>query len=253
MKISVVIPNFNDLRIRRAIASVRQQRYVEYELIVIDGGSTNEELLRYYRECGADRLVIEKDEGIFHALNKGVALASGQVVFLMGSDDFLSDDQVFGDVAAAFTSDSQLDGVCIGCEFVNASGAVIRTWYPRRVTSAAIRRGFLPPHFSLFLRRELYDLVGGFQYAEFRNVACDILWLLDLAIEKPDLRVRVLPNHHLNMEYGGASTGSLSAVLRQFRVVHQYARRQAAHLPLWFLYSPLRTLSKLSQFRLFRH
>jgi len=124
-----------------------------------------------------------------------------------------------------------------------------RTWYPLRVTSQRIRWGILPPHFSLFLRRELYQLVGDFRYREHRNVACDILWLLDLAIKKPGVRIKVLPNHHLRMEYGGASTGSLNAVREQFLVVHRYARANARHLRFWFLYSPLRTLSKVFQFR----
>jgi glycosyltransferase len=155
-------------------------------------------------------------------------------------------------VIEAMTADASLDGVCIGCEFVNAAGRVIRTWYPARVSAARIKRGILPPHFSLFLKRELYALVGEFKYKEHRNVACDILWLLDLAIRKRDLRIKVLREHHLRMEYGGASTGSLSAIINQFRVVHRYAKANSRHLTFWYLYSPLRTLSKLFQFKVFR-
>lgn len=252
MKISVVIPNFNDLRIRRALDSVLAQSHTNREVLVIDGGSTNPELLEYYRTCGADRVVIEKDGGIFDALNKGVRLATGDVIYLMGSDDELSDPGTFADVAAMLDGDPSLDGVCIGCEFVNAEGKVIRTWYPRAVTVGRMRRGVLPPHFSLFLKRGLYDIAGEFKYREYANVACDSLWLLDLALAKPDLRIAVRHDHHLKMEYGGSSTGSLSAVLRQFRVVHAYARTRAADLPYWFLYSPWRTLSKVTQFKLFR-
>jgi len=252
MKISVVVPNFNDLRIRRALESIQRQSYTNLELLVIDGGSTNKELLSFYTKCRADVVVIEKDGGIFDALNKGVARASGDLIYLMGADDQLSDVHVFEDVVAALQRTPALDGICIGCEFVNRAGQVIRTWYPPSVSAGRMRWGILPPHFSLFLRKELYDLVGAFQYKEYRNIACDVLWLMDLAILKPELRIAVMPQHHLRMEYGGASTGSLTAVWNQFRVVHRYARLKSRHLGLWFLYSPVRTLSKVLQFKLVR-
>lgn len=251
MKISVVIPNFNDLRIRRAVESVRKQSYRDFELLVIDGGSTNDMLLDFYGTCGADHLVIEKDGGIFDAINKGVRLASGDVIYLMGADDELSDANVFRDVADALQRDDSLDGVCLGCEFVDPSGRVIRSWYPRKVTAARIKRGILPPHFSLFLKRDLYSLVGEMKFREYNNVACDVIWLLDLALLKSDLRIEVMENHCLRMEYGGASTGSFSAVGRQFKVVWKYARKNAGHLKQWYLYSPVRTFSKVFQFRFF--
>jgi glycosyltransferase len=252
MKLSVVIPNYNDLRIRRAVASVQRQTHPDRELLIIDGGSSNPELLAYYDSCGADRVVREKDGGIFDALNKGLRLATGDVVYLMGSDDELSDEHVFADVARRLADEPRTDGICIGCEFVNSAGEIVRSWYPREVSADLIKRGLLPPHFSLFLRRELYDLVGEFRFSEVGNVACDSVWLLDLAIRKPDLRIPVMNEHHLRMEYGGASTRSLGAIWRQFRVVHRNARRNAAHLPFWYFYSALKTLSKVRQLRLFR-
>jgi glycosyltransferase involved in cell wall biosynthesis len=249
VKISVVIPNFNDLRIKRAIDSVTRQTHRDYELLVIDGGSRNKELLDYYKNCGADKVVVERDGGIFDAINKGVRLSTGDIIYLMGSDDELSDTGVFADVVRTLSGDSGLDGVCVGCEFVDSSGRVIRSWYPTRVTAARIKRGILPPHFSLFLKKELYSLVGEMKFREYNNVACDVIWLLDLALLKSDLRIKVLNNHCLRMEYGGASTGSFGAVARQFRVVWRYAKKNARHLNQWYLYSPVRTFSKVFQFR----
>jgi len=249
MKISVIIPNFNDLRIKRAIDSVKQQTYKNIELIVVDGNSSNEDLLTYYKECSADKVVIEKDNGIFDALNKGLKLATGEIIYLLGSDDKLSGPGVVQDVVDKFSRQSGIDGVCIGCEFINVEGKVIRTWYPISVSSTRIKWGIFPPHFSLFLKRNLYDLVGEFKYKEFNNIACDTVWLLDLAVKKADLNIPVLNRHHLKMEYGGASTGSAGAVSRQFKVVANYAKRNATNLPVWFLLSPIRTFSKVFQFK----
>jgi glycosyltransferase involved in cell wall biosynthesis len=251
MKISVVIPNFNDIRIKRSLDSLYVQTYQNFEIIVIDGGSTNSNLLDIYKHNKIDQLCIEKDEGIFDALNKGVAKASGEIIYLMGSDDYLSDPFVFEDVIEKFKLKPALNGVCIGCEFVNAGGKIIRSWKPKNITSAKIKYGIFPPHFSLFLKKDIYNKVGEFQYKEYKNVACDIFWLLDMSILIPDIAIEVIDNHHLFMQYGGSSTGSYKAVVKQFKLVHKYSRLKSTHLPVWFLLSPIRTFSKITQFKIF--
>jgi glycosyltransferase involved in cell wall biosynthesis len=251
MKISVVIPNFNDIRIKRSLDSLYAQTYTNFEIIVIDGGSSNSILHEIYKNNKIDQLYIEKDEGIFDALNKGVRKANGDIIYLMGSDDYLSDPFVFEDVIDKFSTKQTLNGVCIGCEFVNSRSKVIRSWKPKKITSSKIKTGIFPPHFSLFLKNDIYKKVGEFQYKDFKNVACDIFWLLDMSILIPDIIIEVIDKHHLFMEYGGSSTGSYKAVINQFKLVHKYARLKSKHLPFWFLLSPIRTFSKITQFKIF--
>lgn len=251
MKISVVIPNFNDIRIKRSLDSLYAQTYKNFEIIVIDGGSSNSMLHDIYKNNKIDQLCIEKDEGIFDALNKGVRKANGDIIYLMGSDDYLSDPFVFEDVIEKFNQKQTLNGVCIGCEFVNSKSKVIRSWKPKNISSSKIKLGIFPPHFSLFLKKDIYKKVGEFQYKEFKNVACDIFWLLDMSILMPEIAIEVIDNHHLFMEYGGSSTGSYKAVINQFKIVHKYSRLKSKHLPIWFLLSPIRTFSKITQFKIF--
>jgi glycosyltransferase len=246
MKISVVIPNFNDLRIKRTLTSIYSQTYKNFETIVVDGLSNNKPILDIYHNYDIDILIHEKDNGIFDALNKGVNKATGDLLYLMGADDVLSDETVFEKVNQAFITDRQLDGVCIGCEFVNANGQVIRKWHPRTVSSKKILLGIYPPHFSLFLKKELYWLVGRFEYESTKNIATDTVWLLDLALKKPDLDIQVISDVHLKMEYGGASTGSINRIIKQFIIVHRYAKQKK--LPFWFMHSFIKTLSKVFQF-----
>jgi glycosyltransferase len=241
VKISVIIPNFSDLRIDRAIESVRAQSFPDIELIVIHGGPFSQAFEDIYARHRVDRLIRERDQGIFDALNKGLAAASGDVIYLMGADDRLSDREVFSSVFDRLQ-------ICIGCVFVRDDDRVIRRWFPRSISIARMRRGILPPHFSLFLRRSLYDLVGPFKYKETSNVATDTVWLMDAAMAKAELRIPVLLEHHLIMGYGGASTGSWRAVWCQFRTVHQYAGLHRDRLPWWFLFSIVRSSSKLTQF-----
>jgi len=248
MMISVIIPNFNDLRIIRTFNSIFNQTYQDFEIIVVDGGSTNSELLTTYKNYPINTLIHEKDEGIFDALNKGIKLAKGEIIYLIGSDDYLSSNFVFELIIGDFAKNISLDGVCIGCEFINSKGFVIRKWYPNSISSKKIKMGIFPPHFSLFLKRELYDLVGEFKYLEYKNIACDIIWLLDLAMLKPNLVIKVEKVQKLFMEYGGASTGSLSSVVNQFVTVHRYAKKCSSKLPYWFSLSIIRTVSKVFQF-----
>jgi glycosyltransferase involved in cell wall biosynthesis len=245
MKISVIIPNYNDLRIKRSIRSVQNQTYTNFELIIIDGGSKNEELLNFYQTLSC-KVIIEKDNGIFDALNKGVSMATGDVIYLMGSDDILSSNDIFENVIHSF--DETIDGVCIGCEFFNNNGEIIRKWYPQKVTSKRILNGIMPPHFSLFMRRKIYDKVGLFRFKEDKSIACDTKWLIDLAILVPGLKVKVHSSSCLYMQYGGDSTQSLSRVFKQFLIIHTYAIKQ--NIPSkWFL-SLIRTSSKFFQFQL---
>ncbi len=250
MLISVIIPNYNDVRIDRTLTSLKNQTNQNFEIIVIDGGSNKNEVLEIYSKHKIDALLIEKDNGIFDALNKGVKLAKGQLIYLMGSDDFLPSIYTFQNVIECMNT-TNADGVCIGCEFINSTGKVIRTWYPKSITSKKIKLGIFPPHFSLFLKKDIYDKVGEFQYKEFKNVACDIYWLLDYAILCPDLKITINAKDHLKMEYGGSSTGSYKAVLKQFILVYKYAKRKSKDLPLWFILSPIRTFSKIFQFKIF--
>jgi glycosyltransferase involved in cell wall biosynthesis len=250
MKISVVIPNYNDIRIERALDSVFAQTYKNFETIVVDGMSTNALVPAIYKKFAIDRLICEKDRGIFDALNKGIRQATGDVIYLMGADDCLSESTVFEQIRHAFDDKPSLDGVCVGCEFVNAKGQVLRTWYPRSVSTHKIKKGIYPPHFSLFLRKELYQLVGQFKFEETKNVATDIVWLLDLALLGPALQIEVIHDVHLKMEYGGASTGSVRSIIRQFLVVHRYAKQK--RLTWWLLHSFVRSASKIFQFKKIR-
>lgn len=249
MKISVIIPNFNDLRIKRAIDSVYAQSYKNFELIVVDGFSTNDTLLDIYKQYNFDKFIYEKDQGIFDALNKGIRAAAGDVVYLMGSDDRLPDSNTFLEIISRFERGDHLDGISIGCEFCNAKGRIIRKWYPNSVSSSKIKRGILPPHFSLFLRKELYEDVGFFKHDEFGNIACDSIWLIDLAIKKPDFNIDVISDKSLIMEYGGSSTRSIKGTFEQFLVIRRYVKK--LNLGTSYLLPFIKASSKIFQLRPF--
>lgn len=248
-KISVIIPNFNDNRVERSINSVISQSYTDIEIIVVEGCMQNTETKMIYQKYEKNILLVnEKDNGIFDALNKGISKATGNIIYLMGADDFLSNSLVFGKIMNYFEKNDNLNGVSIGCKFIKKD-RVIREWYPNEISSQRMLLGYFPPHFSLFLKTELYNEVGLFDYKKTNNVATDILWMIDLAIKKPSINIIVDNELYLNMEYGGASTGSLKAVVNQFLVVFKYTYENK--IWSWPFLSFNRTFSKIFQFKLF--
>jgi len=248
MKFSIIIPNFNDKRIKATLESVFCQSYTNFEVIVVEGCVENNNTKSIYEDYDIC-LIHDKDNGIFDALNKGIKKSEGDIIYLMGSDDYLSDPEVLKSVSKKIKNDDKIDGVCIGCEFANADNKIIRKWYPSNISSKKMMLGILPPHFSLFLKREVYDLNGLFDQSFSHTLAVDILWMLDLAMKKQNLKIQTLSNHHLVMGYGGTSTGSFSTVIKQFRIVHNYAKKKK--MRYWPFISIVRTSSKLAQFRPF--
>ena len=244
MKISVIVPNFNDRRIIRTISSIENQSYTNFEIIVIDGGSNDPILLNYYKKF-THNVFIEKDKGIFDAFNKGVIKASGDLIYIIGSDDFLSSNKVFELVINKIKPIN--DGVSIGCEFFNEKGMIVRKWYPKSITSTKILYGLMPPHLGLFLRKKLYEEVGLFEIIKDKSKASDTKWLIDLALIKPKLSIPVINDVCIYMQNGGESTGTLKGIIEQFLVVHNYAVQRKT--PFRYTLSLIKSFSKLFQIK----
>ena len=158
MKISVVIPNFNDSRIERTLESIVNQSYKNLEIIIVEGceNNTNTRAIYENKSKYISRLIHEKDRGIFDALNKGIKNSTGDIIFLIGSDDKLGDENCFSAVSEYYQRFPNADGFCIGCKFVNSDGKIIRDWRVGKISSSKIKWGLMPPHFSLFLKRKIF-------------------------------------------------------------------------------------------------
>lgn len=247
--ITVIIPNYNDNRISKAISSILASD-AEIEVIIVDGKSSNQDLLDYYDSIEDARVVRLKynDKGIFDAINHGVENSSGSIIYLQGSDDFISHPEIFQDVLKVIGSDERLHGYCMGCKFVDQHGKVKRRWFPKAVTSRSIKAGILPPHFSLFLRRKIYDVVGPFEAEARDDLALDSLWLVKMGVLFKDLNIYVDDKRWLNMGLGGLSTGSYRRIIDQniklYRMLHRASWRPAG----WQLIPIVKVFSKVFQF-----
>ena len=242
MKLSIVLPVFNDVRVGRALDSILSQEHDhELELIVIDAGSTDGtlEVLERYRER-ISVLVSEPDEGIYDGMNKGVGLATGDVVGILNSDDRYSDSQALRYVMDAFGSDEV--EACYGdMVYRNEAGETVRYW--ESGDRRDWRLGWMPPHPTFFVRRRIYEEYGGFNL-EF-PIAADYELMLRLFVRQR-ISVRYIDRVLVRMALGGESNGSVSNIIRANAEVARAWRRN--DLRGGFLVPVLKPASKIFQF-----
>jgi len=225
MKISIVTAVYNRERtIKDAILSVQSQRYQNVEHVIQDGGSTDDTLqIIRDNKIAVAHLVSESDRGIYDAINKGIGRTSGDVIGLMHSDDFFAHDKILGQVAMAF-DDQSVDGVYGDLHYVSAVNTqkIIRHWKSGNYRKALLRRGWMPPHPTLYLRRRVFEEWGcydpSFKVSADYDAMLRYLW-------KGNIKLVYLPEVMVKMRVGGESNRTLKLILQKTREDYKALRR----------------------------
>lgn len=225
MKISIVTAVFNRAgTIADALRSVESQKHLNVEHIIQDGGSTDGtlDLIGHFGASSA-QLVSEPDTGIYDAINRGIRRASGDIVGLMHSDDFFANDEVLERIAGAF-NDPVVDGVYGDLDYVSASdtGKIVRRWRSGPYRPELLKRGWMAPHPTLYLRREVFDRWG--LYDTSMSIAADYEAMLRYLV-KGKIRLAYIPEVLVKMRVGGESNRSLSRILQKSREDYTALRR----------------------------
>jgi glycosyltransferase involved in cell wall biosynthesis len=246
-KISIITAVYNNAAtIASSLESTILQRHPHVELIVIDGGSTDGtlEAVAPYR----DRIsvfVSEPDRGIYDALNKGLQLATGDVVGFLHSDDVFADDESLSRVAEAMR-DGSVDACYGDLNYVrkDGSGQIVRSWKSGSHSVAKVRRGWMPPHPTLYVRRPIYSGLGGFDISY--RISADYDWMLRFMGNARNMAY--IPSVQVNMRVGGASNRSLENIARKSREDFRALRQNGFGLATASLALAGKNLSKLPQF-----
>lgn len=217
MRISVITAVFNRANtIGAAIASVQAQTHVNVEHVIQDGGSTDGtlEIVRSAADVAAT-IVSAKDHGIYDAINRGILRATGDVIGLMHSDDLFAHADVLTKVAAAFET-AEVDGVYGDLQYVatDEPTRVIRYWQSGEYHTALLRRGWMPPHPTLYLRREVFERFG--LYDTSFQIAADYDAMLRYLVTG-QIRLAYIPEVLVKMRMGGESNRSLGRILLKSR------------------------------------
>ena len=236
MKISIITVCFNSAKtIRDTIASVFAQDHPDIEYIVIDGGSTDGTLaiIDEYRARIA-LVVSESDKGLYDAMNKGIAAATGEVVGILNSDDFYESTDVLSCIANAFSANPKKDIVFGDIVFVRPDKLekVVRRYAAGHFRPWKLRFGWMPPHPGTFIRRHLYQKVGSYKLNY--KIAADF-----------DMFVRLLITHKasymwvdrvlVRMRLGGVSTTGFARSLFLNREIVRACRSNHVYTNLAFV------------------
>jgi glycosyltransferase len=245
MKISIITATYNSsATIEDTLESVRTQHYSQIEHLIIDGQSKDDTLGIVKKYPHISQCISEKDKGIYDAMNKGIQMATGDIIGMLNSDDFYAGNQVLEKVAKAFI-DTGCDAVYGDLQYVDAQNTdrIVRLWKSGNYQPGDFKWGWMPPHPTFFVRKELYEQFGNFNL--HMKTAADYELMLRF-IHKNSIRLAYIPEVLVKMRTGGASNNSLASRLRanqedkQAWVINDLQ-------PYWFtLY--LKPLRKITQF-----
>jgi len=210
LKVSIITVSFNSAKtIADTIESVLSQDYPEIEYIIVDGNSSDDtvKIIHQY-ENRISKWISEKDQGMYDAMNKGIAIATGDVIGILNSDDVYMNNHAISDLMALLEKEkAQVVFADLILVDQNDDNKVLRYYDSSHFHPDKFRYGWMPAHPSVFVRRELYQKVGPFSTTY--QIAADYEMLIRiLAIQKATYTY--LPKPVVRMRSGGASTAGLS-------------------------------------------
>jgi glycosyltransferase involved in cell wall biosynthesis len=212
VKISIITVCFNSAAtIEETIRSVKAQQYPYKEHIVVDGGSTDGTVEIVGRHTSVARWVSEADRGIYDAMNKGIDMASGDIIGTLNADDVYAHDAVLLQVARAF-ADPTVDACFADLVYVkkNDSDNVVRYWKSRPYRAGLFERGWMPAHPTFFVRNGVYDRLGKFD-PDFRRQGDFELTMRFLAVHR--IKSAYIPEIWVKMRMGGISNNSVRGMI----------------------------------------
>jgi glycosyltransferase len=245
LKISIITAVYNNsATIEDALLSVASQTYRPIEHIVIDGNSNDgtKAILDQYRDK-ISILVSESDTGIYNALNKGLKLATGDVIGLLHSDDIFADNNVVENIINAFETDHP-DGVYGDLQYVAKDNTkdIFRYWQSSAFHPKMLRRGWMPPHPTLFLSKNIIAKTG--YYNERYRIAADYDFMLR-TLSQPNAKFKYIPKIITKMRTGGASNRSIKNIIFKMWEDYLILRRNNIGGMVALL---IKNFSKLKQF-----
>lgn len=247
LKISIITVTYNSaLYLADCIRSVQSQTYPHIEHIIVDGKSTDGtiNIIKKY-EDGISSWVSETDRGMYDAINKGMNMATGDVIGLLNSDDVLSNDEVIADIVQHFTA-QQTDAIYGDLEYVaqHDVNKVFRIWKGLPYNRKRFLVGWMPAHPTFYFKRKLLEIYGGYETHYF--TASDYEFMARYLYQHK-VSASYLPKLIVRMRVGGASNKNLKQRLRANR--RDYLAMKRNSIPMAFIVSILKPLLKLHQFR----
>ena len=215
MKLSLITVTYNsDKTLAYTFESVLSQSYSNVEYIIVDGASTDQtvDIIKKYepRFNGTMKWVSEPDKGLYDAMNKGIRMATGDVVGILNSDDFFTTNDILQQVADAFEANKEIDAVYGDVHFVNPDNLekCVRYYSSKVFRRSLMKIGLMPAHPSFYLKKERFEQFG--YYKTDYKIAADFEFLLRV-IYKGRILTKYMSIDMVAMRTGGASTSGFES------------------------------------------
>lgn len=246
MKISIITAVYNGAKtVADTMRSVAEQSHSDVEHIIIDGASTDGTLgvIGQYA-AGNTRIVSEPDNGVYDAMNKGLRLATGEVVGFLNADDVYENQDVLKRIAGVFDN-SEIDACYGDLVYVSPRDTrrIVRYWRSRPYRDGLFERGWMPAHPTFYAQRSVYRRLGGFD-PEFERQADFELTMRYLAVHK--IRSVYIPEILVRMRAGGMSNSRVVNILRGNVEAYRACRKN--NLPISPAFIGIKILSRIPQF-----
>lgn len=214
MKVSIITIAYNaEETISDTIKSVINQDYENIEYIIVDGAS-KDKTVSIVKTFGfeIDKFISEKDKGIYDAMNKGLAMATGDIIGILNADDVYADTKVISDVVKKF-QEEKVEGLYADLVYVKRENTdnITRYWKAGNYTKGKFLKGWMPPHPTFFVKREIYEKYGNF-ITTFKS-ASDYEIMLRF-IHKYEIKITYLPRVITKMRVGGISNVTFKSRMR---------------------------------------
>ncbi|MEI6480335.1 MAG: glycosyltransferase family 2 protein [bacterium] len=246
MKISIITPSYNSSKtISDTIESVISQNYSDLEYIIVDGASTDntKDIVSKYQGKINIKFVSEPDKGIYDAMNKGIGLATGEVIGIINSDDFYINNDVLGKVSDVF-KDSNTDACYGDLVYIkdDIKNKIIRYWKAGEYKEWKLNYGWIPPHPTLFVRKSVYEKFGLFRLD--LKIAADYELMLRL-LKKEKIKISYIPHTLVTMRLGGSSSKNIKNRMSGIKELHKSWELNGMKVPTLFIF---RQLLKIPQY-----
>jgi len=247
LKVSIITVTYNSYEtLLDTIESVNSQDYKNIEHVIVDGASTDKTAIAIKKYLPPHAIFVsEPDEGLYHALNKGISMASGDVIGVLHADDIYANQKVISKVVQKLKT-AQTDTLYADLHYVSKKNPnrIIRNWKSGNFKRDKFLNGWMPPHPTFFARKTLFDKYGLYD-TNFKRASDYELMLRFLF--KHEVSSCYLPETIIKMRVGGISNGNVPARIKanmEDRLAWKINNLKPRFLTLY-----LKPLSKLHQFQ----
>jgi len=245
-KISIITVSYNSYgTIADTINSVLAQTYPDIEYIVIDGASSDrtKDIVTSFGQR-ISRFISEPDKGLYDAINKGIRLATGDIIGILNSDDFFCNNTVIEKVVESFR-ENEIDAVFGDVQFVDTvtTSKVVRYYSSKHFKTTRFRFGFMPAHSSFYVKRELFEKLGYYK-TDYKIAADYELLIRFLYINK--IRYKYLEMPFVSMRMGGVSNKSIHSIYTLNKEIAKACKENGINTNYVYIYS--KYFSKLFEF-----